>query len=346
MSMFRYAMRWVAALALTAATGLAAAARDGVDVRLSAPSPVLRGDVDVVVSVTVTNTTRHPVTLLQWQLPSDELDGPLFKVTRDDQPVRYVGAIVKRTAPDASDQVKLEAGATLTYQVELTSSYDLSQSGRYAIQYLSRGQHGNAVKLESAPLYLWLEGRSGKTAAAPAAPIGAAASIGYTGRCSASQQTTLQSAVAAATDYANGAATYLSGTPSPTQRYVKWFGVYSPAGWNTARTHFTAIRDAFVTQPLTLDCKCKKKNVYAYVYPNEPYKIYLCGAFWSAPLTGTDSKGGTLIHEMSHFDVVAGTDDWAYGQSAAAALAVSDPAKALDNADSHEYFAENTPPLP
>ena len=55
--------------------------------------------------------------------------------------------------------------------------------------------------------------------------------------------------------------------------------------------------------------------------------------------------GGTLVHEMSHFTVVAGTDDWAYGQSAAAALAVSNPARAIENADSHEYFAENTPPL-
>ena len=106
------------------------------------------------------------------------------------------------------------------------------------------------------------------------------------------------------------------------------------------------MQNAFTSQPLTLDCKCKKPSVYAYVYPTQPYKIYLCGAFWKAPLTGTDSQGGTLIHEMTHFDVVAGTDDWAYGQSAAKALAISDPAKALNNADSHEYFAENTPAQP
>ena len=99
------------------------------------------------------------------------------------------------------------------------------------------------------------------------------------------------------------------------------------------------------TKPLTLDCGCKK-SYYAYVYANKPYVIYVCKAFWAAPLTGTDSKGGTLIHEMSHFSVVASTDDWAYGQAAAKSLAISDPAKALDNADSHEYFAENTPTLP
>ncbi|WP_280151374.1 M35 family metallo-endopeptidase [Piscinibacter sp. XHJ-5] len=344
--MFRF-VRWTTAvLALSAATGLQAAQRDGIDVQLSTPTPVLRGDVDVVVAVTVTNTARHPVTLVRWQLPSDELEGALFRITRDDQPVRYLGPVVKRAQPDASDHVKLEPGATLSYQVELTSAYDLSQSGRYAIQYLGRGQHGNAATLSSAPLYLWLEGRSGKAATAPAAPVGSAASIGYTGNCSATQQSTLQTAVGAATNYATSSSSYLSRTPAATQRYVKWFGAYSQNGWNTAKAHFAAISDAFVNKPLTLDCKCKKRNVYAYVYPTEPYKIYLCGAFWAAPMTGTDSKGGTLIHEMSHFDVVAGTEDWAYGQSAAAALAVSDPAKALDNADSHEYFAENTPPLP
>jgi peptidyl-Lys metalloendopeptidase len=79
------------------------------------------------------------------------------------------------------------------------------------------------------------------------------------------------------------------------------------------------------------------------VYANQPYKIYVCRAFWSAPLAGTDSKGGTLIHEMSHFTAVAGTGDLVYGQTAAANLAVTNPAGAITNADNHEYFAENTP---
>jgi peptidyl-Lys metalloendopeptidase len=43
----------------------------------------------------------------------------------------------------------------------------------------------------------------------------------------------------------------------------------------------------------------------------------VCRAFWPAPANGTDSKAGTLIHEMSHFNVVAGTNDWVYGQSGA-----------------------------
>jgi peptidyl-Lys metalloendopeptidase len=99
------------------------------------------------------------------------------------------------------------------------------------------------------------------------------------------------------------------------------------------------------TASVTLDCGCRKKY-YAYVYPTQPYTIYLCSVFWTAPLTGTDSKAGTLIHEMSHFNVVAGTDDYVYGQAGAKNLAITNPAQAIDNADNHEYFAENNPALP
>src|SRR5262249_37843775 len=93
---------------------------------------------------------------------------------------------------------------------------------------------------------------------------------------------------------------------------------------------------------ITINCGCTS-SAYAYVYPSQHYQIYVCNAFWNAPLTGTDSKAGTLIHEMSHFNVVAGTDDHVYGQAGARNLAISNPNAAVDNADSHEYFAENTP---
>ena len=71
--------------------------------------------------------------------------------------------------------------------------------------------------------------------------------------------------------------------------------------------------------------------------------VYLCGAFWDAPTTGTDSKGGTLVHESSHFTDNGGTEDYVYGQSSAKSLASSDPDEAVYNADNHEYFAENNP---
>ena len=333
-----------------AAAVVPAAAAARLDVRVTMVNPVLRGNVDVTVEVTVTNNSRRAVAVPESQLPSADPDTKLFNITRDGAPVRYEGAIVKRAAGAPTETVLLQPGASLTYQVELTGAYDLSQNGRYAIEYVGLAKHGGAGA-NTAPTYLWLEGRSARPVEASAASAGkvtpgATAGLSYTGNCSASRQTTIASAVSAATDYAKAAAAYLTGTPTATPRYTTWFGGFTSAGWNTAKAHFDNEVSAFTTQSIVVDCRCKKTNIYAYVYPTQPYKIYVCGAFWSAPLTGTDSKAGTLVHEMSHFNVVAATDDWAYGQSAAKALAISDPTKALDNADSHEYFAETTPAQP
>ena len=341
----KYFSRWIVMVMMVfAAFGLSAAPRDGIEVRLSVSNPVLHGDVDVTVTVTVTNTTRHPVNLLRWQLPSEELEGALFHIERDGVAVPYIGPLIKRPAPGPADQVLLDPGQSLSYQVELTSAYDLSHNGRYTIEYLSRGAHGaQSATLRSEKLYLWLEGRRAKGKRPPPPPPDG--NISFTGNCSASQQTTLHSAVENAKTLSGSSTSYLGDLNSTKPRYEEWFGEYTANRRATAHDHFVKLTDAFSTKSLTLDCQCKKPY-YAYVYPSEPYKIYLCRVFWSAPAFGTDSQAGTLIHEMSHFTVVAGTDDWAYGQTAARALADTDPDKALNNADSHEYFGENTPPLP
>ena len=155
--------RWstpLVALALACASGAALAA-DHLDVRLSLASPVVRGDVDVKVDVLVTNTTGHAVDVLRWQLPTERLQGPLFRITREDgSPVPYVGPLVKRVAPRAQDKVHLEAGESRSFSAELSGGYELG-NGRYAIEYLARGRHGDEAVVESAaPIYLWTEGRS------------------------------------------------------------------------------------------------------------------------------------------------------------------------------------------
>ena len=63
-------------------------------------------------------------------------------------------------------------------------------------------------------------------------------------------------------------------------------------------------------------------------------------------MLGVDSKAGTIVHEVSHFFDVASTGDYAYGHLMAQDLAISNPEYAVINADSYEYFAENTPLLP
>lgn len=313
-------------------------------------------------TVTFTNTSNQTLRLLNWYLPATELEEDLFRVDTltgaGPEPVAYLGAHYKRPAPTDNNFVRLNPGQSLTRTVDLAQWYDLSDSGDYRFQFevealqLQGIQAGMGRIITSNEVKVSIEGRTvtppwaaeGDANVAQANNAVQAGSVSYT-KCNSTDSATAGQAAAAANTYSDTAVTYLSGTPTATTRYTTWFGAFSTSGWNTAKTHFVAIQDAFDNKNIVIDCGCRK-NYYAYVYPDQPYKIYVCRAFWSAPMTGTDSKAGTLIHEMSHFNVVAGTDDWAYGQTDAKNLAKTNPTKALDNADNHEYFAENNPNLP
>jgi peptidyl-Lys metalloendopeptidase len=324
-----------------AAPDVAAEAGD-ISVSLAVPKAALSAREDVLVTVTLRNEGSRAARLLKWHTPAEDVEEALFDVTVDGQAVAFQGPHYKRPAPTAGDYLTLAPGESLTRTVALSDFYDLSRTGSYRVSYAAE-LHGGAVgAFRSNDVEVWVEGRA--NVAREAAAAGSTTTLGAVtySRCDATQQSTALQALNAASAMADNSAAYLNGTPAATARYTTWFGAFSSSGWGTAKSHFTAIKDALDTKPITIDCSCKK-TYYAYVYPAQPYKIYVCKAFWSAPLTGTDSKGGTLIHELSHFNVVAGTDDYVYGQSGAKSLAISNPTQALGNADNHEYFAENTP---
>ena len=320
-----------------------------VSVELALPGEALMARDDVAVTVTLTNRGAHPVKLLRWYTPADGLEEALFVVTRDGTEVDFIGPHYKRAAPTEADYVRLQPGEALTRTVSLVGVYDLSRSGTYAVRFdVHRGRFAGSVEdaeqlgsLASAAVSAYVEGRASGVELSQPGEV-SAQGISYASNCSSSRRTTLASAFSSAQSYANNSVSYLNGTPGSKPRYVTWFGAYTLTNWNTAKSHFTAIKSAFDTKTVVMDCGCTS-SAYAYVYPASPYRIYLCNAFWSAPMTGTDSKAGTLVHEMSHFNVVAGTDDHVYGQTGAKNLAKSSPTRALDNADNHEYFAENTP---
>src|SRR5688572_21973620 len=316
------------------------------------------------VEVTVTNTSRKAVRVPNWALPSDFIESKLFQVSRNGEPVQYEGPMIKRGLPTASDFTVLRAGETRRTVVDLSSAYDMSRSGQYTIGLSSSLQHaslssgqmlkrgnGLPMTLQSAPLQLWVDGvdlldRNATRAVSQKGKPGTGGTVvngvSYVG-CSTTQINGAGTAVAEARNYSENAKGYLaSGTVGP--RYTTWFGAYTSQRYGTASQHFVAIDSAMDQSggQIKINCGCNQ-NYYAYVYPTRPYEIFVCRAFWSAPTTGTDSKAGTLIHEMSHFNAVAGTDDHVYGQAGAKSLAISNPTAALDNADSHEYFAENKP---
>ncbi|CUA74103.1 hypothetical protein RSOLAG22IIIB_05393 [Rhizoctonia solani] len=114
-------------------------------------------------------------------------------------------------------------------------------------------------------------------------------------------------------------------------RYRTWFGPYEKKRWDTVARHFALLHD----QPprFRYDCSCMEEDTFAYVYPDQFGTVYLCGAFWRAPVMGQDSRAGTIIHEATHFAQIAGTDDYAYGHEEAQKLAVNFPDQAIMNAE-------------
>jgi peptidyl-Lys metalloendopeptidase len=342
----------VAVVVAAASMGAQAASNKGVTATVVAEKAALSKNDNVTVRLTLTNTSSQPQMVLKWHTAFDEIEESLFEVTRDGVKVPYLGAHFKRGAPKASDYYLLRPGASHTVKVELSDKYDMSITGQYTIAYKAESVNlfgagektVGAIKSQAASV--WIDGAQARGTEsmahkAPADPTPSAAGLSFT-KCTAAQQATVTEAIGVASTMANGSNAYMGGALGA--RYSKWFGAADSGRIATVKANFSAIKGAFDTKPINVDCGCKK-TYYAYVYPNQPYKIFVCKAFWTAPMAGTDSKGGTLVHEMSHFTAVAGTDDWVYGQAGAASLAISDPAKATNNADSHEYFSENTPAL-
>jgi peptidyl-Lys metalloendopeptidase len=332
-------------------SAVAVSAAPGLSVKTLTPNVNVDGLENLKVTTTVVNTGDKPLKLLKDPrgvlnpFPENSFtvtgaDGahPLFTGAK----VKYNPAYVV-TLGDPSGFTVLDPGASLNVTHDLSAAYNFTQSGSgdYTVEPSNLFTY---VDADGTPKELY-------------ATVDDVAQFKLSGNlavshdhdkratfvsCSAARRTLINTAAASAQTYTNNAYSYLVGLSSGRPRYRTWFGTYTASRKSTVQTHFRLIRShPFST--FTYDCSCTDPNTYAYVYPNTFGRIYLCGAFWNAPNTGTDSRAGTLIHESSHFTVHGGTDDWAYGQSTCRSLAISNPLRAIDNADSHEYFAENTP---
>jgi len=319
---------------------------------------------NVKVVLKYSNDGGDTMSIDKWYLPEDgHLFDPIFEVTLDGEHVEYVGPIAKRPAPTAEDVITLTPGMAVSAVVELSSVYNMTVSGNYIIQYKvnadqvlftadgmikhqTRSLHGEqASVLESAPAVVFSIGHRNSLIeqANEARSQPRAIQPTFTG-CTSSQSSQLTSALLAAETLTNNAMQYLNG--QATTRYTTWFGRHSDSNWLTLKSHFTKLQSTVKTKSLSFDCTCPTgRPVYAYVYANQPYRIYLCSVYWPSVATGTDSKSGTILHELAHFSVVAGTGDHSYGQSACRSLAQTNPSQALRNSDSLQYFAENNPRL-
>jgi len=317
-------------------------------VRLNATRASFGGNDTVVVKVSFQNEGERTLKFPKKDAPFDAvLEGNMFRVRHPDGPkAEYLGRMVKRAPPvNESDFVTLLPGQAVEVDVSMSVHYNFDQTGMYKIMYDFKGVH-------SATIEVYVEGRPKPIHDTPHSieqerQFATVAGVTRFQSCSNAQMIALGTARTYAMNYADSAATYLENLFTSSSRYKMWFGTYVTARRNLAYQTFKRIRDAYTSYTITFNCACRDPNTYAFVYPASYVQkvVHLCDAFWYAPQTGTDSKAGTLVHEMSHFSNIGNTNDVVYGQPGCRRLAIRNPAQTVHNADTHEYFAENNPAL-
>jgi len=249
-------LRWTSGIAaVLLLPGLCQAASTGGIIVDVAPvrQSLTRSD-DVVVTVTIRNTSNTTRYLLKWQTPFAGVQAPLFDVTRDGLPVSYLGIQARRPPPTPADFVALAPGMARSSRVELSALYRMNITGAYSVRYradrlqvygrpdAARPQGAAVTPLVAA---VWIDGlmprgmpESAYTPVPAPQPSGGSLTFSH---CSNAQQARVTATVA---------------------------------------RHVEAIRDAFAPRPLTVDCACTRSWT-TYVYPDQPYTIYVCKAFWT-----------------------------------------------------------------
>jgi len=273
---------------------------------------------------------------------------------------QYTGIVMKRI-PTADDFMVLGVGETIHMDIDLLKGYWFPKTGHYYVSlssyiYVYGGEKTLAEVVSSGldefTLYNLIssEALELEVQTISAAPYWGAEpflkTVTPNANCPTNNVTTIRTADTNAGTLASRVNGYLSNACSG-GKYVTWMGACDATRYSTVKSHFSAIASR-QSSGYRVDCagsSCSA-NTYAYVYPTDStFTVYVCGAFWSANVATCvfDSKPGTIIHELSHFNAVAGTSDIAYGTSACQNLAASNPAQAVRNADNHEYLAESCP---
>ncbi|WP_318218783.1 M35 family metallo-endopeptidase [Streptomyces sp. SCL15-6] len=301
-----------------------------------------------------------------------------FTVRREGELVPYDGRFVKRGEPVESSYRPVAAGETVSVTDDLTTAYPIDTAGTYTVtldaeiadaivtgggntsqagvstsQARSREAH-EGFRLDQVSVTFDVVGddeprltvaekvRRGTDGPRPAPESlaklipGVPVLIGGT----AAEKNAARQAHENAGVFAERSMYQLLWAAGATNtQYAQWFGTHDAVRYATVRQHYTDISAVIAGQTVTYDLTgagCQP-GWYAYTYRNTR-KVWFCSGFWSAPVTGTDSKLGTVVHELSH--AVCSTDDLVYGESGAHTLASTNPANAIRNADNHEYFAE------
>jgi hypothetical protein len=342
---------------------------------ISASASYRLGD-PILITFEIENIGNETYQLLKWGTPLEkEVRDDFLILQRDGETIPYDGVLVKRGDPSQQSYVLIEPGEKLKETVDISITYPIHEPGDYTAtlktslfdvfpitgaskQAPRRKTHFEplslnpstvqfevvAVKAERIPkltsgeLAREAEKRTKRTRKAKGPSFNGGTSV---------QQTDTITAHNNAQRFAALCANQLNHTnpASANALYKTWFGAFEQSRYDNVTRHFTDIANMLQKEHVNYDFtgrspfgdRCFPGDC-AFTYKGVS-TVWLCSSYVSAAQIGMDCKFGVLCHEWTH--AVSYTEDNAYGESDCQTLATDDPEKAANNADNHEYFAEN-----
>ncbi len=319
------------------------------------------------ITVSLTNSSSEHLSVLSWGTPFEATVSedmlrvvPVRKGFPFAEPVAYIGRHVRRAVPGPEAFLELGPGETRSATIAVSDYYAVESAEHYTVSFVGEFKYrldsvwsglvlpGGGVSASRAAdgLHLAIEPVRSNAIMVPLSKSQfiSRAQPPVFDECSAAQR----SDIVVATDLSETktreavdgleALTIEQRANSP--RYRLWFGEYELSRFDTVLRNLKAVDSVLRDEVISYNCDCNDPGVYGFVFINAPYDVFLCPLFWSLP----DERVDTIVHEISHFNVVAGTDDIAYGPSGSQALANSDPDRAIMNADNYSYFVSNQQP--
>ncbi|QRW06936.1 peptidyl-Lys metalloendopeptidase [Ceratobasidium sp. AG-Ba] len=337
---------WVS-LALLSVPVLATPA---LDLQMTAPSQV---DINrLVIKTRLTNVgdeslmiLSEPTSILSL-VPTNK-----FSFTANTAAPSFTGIRLKYSPTKRKDAkstyITLEPGQSVERVHSLAGVYDFSQSGpgwykftaSRLFRHLNKSGSLERIRATSGSGQFRL---SGALSASRGVPVNRIKQVVSFNKCSPIQQNTIRLAAERADGYVDEALAFLARRHRDGDQYSTWFGDYTKerrddvvAGYEGIGHHATRT---------TYDCECHaaagEAGVFTYVYPDTLGTIYVCDAFWDAPLFGLDSQAGAILQVNSQFVAYADASDTFFAQQECKDLAAENPLGAARNGNNYEYFAE------
>jgi len=288
------------------------------------------------VSYSIFNEADEEALVLSYGTPFEGMIlFPVLNITHNGEPVQYVGPLGRRvTPPPPHAFFRIPPQSALNTVVDLAQFYEIPFDGSFEISAtvpLFNPTLENA--LVAHPIVKRLRSTQQKV-------FGDRANT-YE-QCTATEKSQIDSAATTAQRQAQNAKNCMSAGSCNSQT-TTWFGSSTTKNtgyYNYDLEVFTNVYNELASDGIHAYCNpagCGS-NVYAYVYPSDPsMTVYLCGAFWSQ----ANERANTIVHEMSHFNVLGGTEDYTYGKVSCQNLAKSNPYQAAHNADNVCYFSDD-----